>query len=269
MSDDDVEKLNLNKDILVKTIENREASWLRNTMLPEMMRKVHFNLKNFKDFTLFEIGRVFEKNKENKRLSIVMTKKENLFEEMKIIVETIAKELKIPMFFIERIKQNEIMLANTILHPFRGAVFKTLNKKSAVFGEIHPDILKKYNIKTKVAYAEFDLDLLFSLPQKGTKYKPIPKYPSTFFEFTLVVEEKKEVKDIFAIISKSVKKQLLVDYSVIAKYKGEPIPQGFQSLSFRVVLNAGDRTLTNEEMKAVQDKLIDDLRKKGLKLKGD
>ena len=61
---------------------------------------------------------------------ILSSTKENLFEEMKIIVETIAKELKIPMFFIERIKQNEIMLANTILHPFRGAVFKTLNKKN-------------------------------------------------------------------------------------------------------------------------------------------
>ncbi len=269
MSDDDVEKLNLNKEILVKTVENREASWLRNTMLPEMMRKVHFNLKNFKEFTLFEIGRVFEKQKEQKRLSIVMTGKENLFEEMKIVVETIAKELKIPMFVIERVKEHEIMLGDTILHPFRGAVLKTLNKKSAVFGEVHPEILKKYNIKTKVAYAEFDLDLLFSLPQKGTKYKPIPKYPSTLFEFTLVVEEKKEVRDIFAIITKSVKKQWLTDYSVISRYKGEPIPEGFQSLSFRVVLNAGDRTLTNEEMKSVQDKLIDDLRKKGLKLKGD
>ncbi|HPA56902.1 MAG TPA: hypothetical protein PLT70_05700, partial [bacterium] len=67
----------------------------------------------------------------------------------------------------------------------------------------------------------------------------------------------------------SVDPKIFVESKLVSHFAGAPIPEGFQSISFRIILNAKERTLTGDEMKNTQQKLFNDFRKAGYKISGD
>jgi len=265
---EDLKKVPFEVEKLVETVDERENPYLRYTMSSALLKDVHENLKNFRDFTLFEFGKVFSTDSERGRLAVISTGKGSELLEMKKIVETVAKQLRVPNFRYER-PGDSFLLGDTLLHPGRSAVFSSVRSKVGVFGEIHPDILKKYDIDVPVSYVEIDLEELFGLPQKSVKFESLFKFPSTDFDVTAIVPKKTEVAELIKIFKKTVDKKQFVDCKVVGHFSGSPIPEGFMSISFRIVMNAKDRTLTGEEIKTNHEKVINAVRKAGFKISGD
>ena len=120
---------------------------------------------------------------------------------MKRVVETIAKEMRVPDLRYER-PEDDFLLGKTILHPGRSAKFSCVRSQVGIFGEFHPDILKKYDIDVPVSYIEIDLEELYGLPQKNVKFTQLFKFPSTDFDVTAIVPEKTEVAELIKIFKK-------------------------------------------------------------------
>lgn len=268
--DKETELFPVQKDKLVTIRESKDRPYLKYSMAPDMLEKVYLNQKNFDSFTLFEFARIFGRDGEKKRLAVAVYGETEPFAKMKEIATAIMEEFSAPNYRFERAAQDEAMFHSSILlHPGKSAVLSAIGKKTAILGEIHPKMTANYDIKGRVGYLEIDWEKASTLPVKTDKFKPINRFPSTFYEITVVVEVKTEVEDLLNIIRKSADKTLLADCGIVGRYIGAPIPEGFQSLSFRVTLNGGGRTLTVEELNAAQDKTAGELRRKGYRLKGD
>lgn len=269
ITEKDIDTLQEKEENLIKVQNSGEKRWLRTSLLPGMLEKVKENLKNYKDFRLFESGKVFPVKGEERHLAMIISGGENLFQTMKEIASSIITTLGVPNWRTSRPSSNDPFYASTVMHPGRSAIVTSIKSKIAVMGEIHPEIISKSGIKERLGYIEINLDKLFDLPSVNTKFKPLYKFPSTFFEFTLVIDEKEEVAPIFNAIKKSINKKTFVSSEIVSFFSGSPIPEGKKSVSFRVILNGVERTLESDEIKNIQDKLISDIRKKGYKLKGD
>ncbi len=265
----DKQFFNLADEEAVVLLGVKDSPYLRWTMAPAMFRNIESNQKFFPAFSIFEFGSVYKKESENKRFAAAIYGKENVFEETKKIVESILKELNVPNFKIERVAETSPFFGSLILHPGRGGVITCLKQPVGIFGEIHPSTAKKYDLKGRAGYIEIDLDKLFSMPESTIKFNQLNKMQSSFFEFSLVVPLKTEADILLSVIKNSIDKKILSEYKITDRFAGHPIPEGMQSISFKIELNAGDRTMTGDEIKGVQDKLINDYRKKGFKLKGD
>ena len=135
-------------------------------------------------------------------------------------------------------------------------------------GELHPALLAQWDIKGRAGYIEIDLDILCDLPEKSEKYKPLPKFPATFFELTVLAPERTEAEALQKVVEKTVSRDVFSGCDLVSSYKGQGVPEGQVSLSLRVTLAAADRTLTTDEMKAAQEALIAAFEKNGWLLKG-
>jgi phenylalanyl-tRNA synthetase beta chain len=264
----ELEKVPFNKEKLIETVAEKEAPFLRYSLAPAMLSNVFENLKNFKDLSLFEFSRIFTADGEKKRMGFIATGEKATFDLLKSIVLSISKELRTPQLRFDRIKDG-FMLGDVILHPGRSAVVAFAKTELGIMGEVHPALLKKYDISVPVYYIELDREALFSLPERSVKFTPLLKFPSTGFDVTVIVPQKLEIEELFKIIKKSVDPKIFVESKLVSHFAGAPIPEGFQSISFRIILNAKERTLTGDEMKNTQQKLFNDFRKAGYKISGD
>ena len=96
------------------------------------------------------------------------------------------------------------------------------------------------------------------------KYKPLPKYPSTSRDLSLVCDDEVTSDEIIDIIRKNAKH--LESVSIFDMYKGEQVPEGKKSLSYKLVLRK-DGSMTDEEADAVVAKVLKALAEKNITLR--
>ena len=97
------------------------------------------------------------------------------------------------------------------------------------------------------------------------KYKPLPKYPSTSRDLSLVCDDEVTSDEIIDIIRKNAKH--LESVSIFDMYKGEQVPAGMKSLSYKLILRKKDATLTDDEADAVVAKVLKALENIGVTLR--
>ena len=264
----DLELVPFPKEKIVETVDERDTPYLRYSLFQGLVRNVHENLKNFKQFTLFEFGRIFTVDDERKRIGIIAVGTPDLFEYTKRIMVSIAKELSTPPLRFERITGNALC-GTEFLHPNKSAVVLAGKDPIAIFGEVHPGILKKCDINVPVAYIEIEQTMLFDLPERNTKFAQLLKFPSTSFDVSAIVPERTESSQLLNVVKKAVDPKIFIETKLVDKFIGFPILPGFASITMRVVLNAKERTLTIDEMKETQQKVFAALRNAGWKISGD
>ncbi len=255
-------------ETLVMVQGAKESPWLRYTMVPGMLRGLAVNHRQFESFTLFEFGRVFRRGGESRRLAVLVRGESDIFRAVKRTCESLMREFGVPQFRFERPSPDNPFFAAETLHPGRGALLTAMKKKVGILGELHPALLAQWDIKGRAGYIEIDMDLLCDLPEKNEKYKPLPKFPATFFELTVLAPERTEAEALQKVVERTVSRDILSGCEFVSSYKGQGVPEGQVSLSLRVTLAAADRTLTTDEMKGSQEALLAAFEKNGWKLKG-
>ena len=155
------------------------------------------------------------------------------------------------------------------MHPNRSAAVLVGKDVVAIFGEVHPAILKKCDIHVPVSYIEIEQTMLYELPERNTKFAQLLKFPSTSFDVSAIVPERTESAQLLNVIKKAVDPKIFIETKLVDKFIGFPILPGFASITMRVVLNAKERTLTIDEMKETQQKVFTALRNAGWKISGD
>lgn len=261
-----VDKLNLAEDDerreFVKIINplGEETSVMRTTLIPNMLDVLSTNLSHkVEEVYAFECGNTFRPQEglpvETKKLSIGMYGKEVDFFSIKGAVETILTNVGFDGYEVEPETKN------LTFHPGRCAKLVYNNICIGTFGELHPDVLENYDLNQRVYVAEIDIDLVFENLNNSKVYNPLPKYPATTRDIALLVKDEVFVKQIEDII-KANGSDILESYQLFDVYKGAQIEEGHKSIAYSITYRSKDKTLTDEDVAKVHDKIVSELSEK-------
>ena len=101
---------------------------------------------------------------------------------------------------------------------------------------------------------------------KETKYKPVAKFPGITLDLSILVDKNREVGSLQKVIQNA-DKQLVKEVNLFDIYEGSNIPADKKALAFSILFQAEDRTLTDEESKKIQQKIVAELTKLGAEVR--
>jgi phenylalanyl-tRNA synthetase beta chain len=248
---------------------SEERRYVRNNLLTSLLDTVSYNQAHkMKDFQLFEISNLNTMKENQERLAFVLSGNHEVsiwqkqstaydFYSAKGIVERILFELG---FASSRIKfeSNE---GSEFFHPLRSSIITIDKKIVGVIGEIHPKTAKKYDVST-VIMGEVILETLFELKTSKIKYTSINKLPAVIRDIALVCDDSVLASDIEKVI-KAVSKDIIQSVTIFDVYQGDKVEKGKKSIALKVVYQANDHTLSEEEITGLYQKTIEAC-KKGL-----
>lgn len=263
----------INESETVKLLNplSNELSVMRQTLMFSGLENIDRNIKNkCADLKIFEFGKSYWKNpeatredsvtdqyKEKEWLTLFTTgmNHDDLWNEA-------GKEND--FFYLKNMTENIFRLLNvsglkSVVEPdtrFTDSL-KYYNGEQLVctIGAIQPAILKYFDIKKAVYYAEIETAALFELSGKIVTYSPIPSYPAVKRDLALVVD-KNVTYDTLEKIAFKYGSKLLKNVSLFDVYEGDKIEQGKKSYALSFVLQHAEKTLTDDDITKVMNKLV-------------
>lgn len=130
-----------------------------------------------------------------------------------------------------------------------------ISTRVGVLGEIHPDACERLEIETpRVVAAEINLDALFACIQPSS-FKSISRYPASVQDIAVVADTHVPAEKIAATIQRGAG-DVLESLSLFDVYSGPQIGQGKRSLAYRLTFRASDRTLNDEAVAKLRNKIV-------------
>ncbi len=144
-------------------------------------------------------------------------------------------------------------------HPGRSGVLSMGPKNHlAYFGELHPRVLKKMDVEGPLYAFEVILDKIPAGKARATKSKPALNasdlMPLTR-DFAFVVPSETPAENLLKAI-RGAEKKLIASVSLFDVYEGKGVEEGKKSLAVEVTLQPMEKTLTDEEIEAVSQRII-------------
>ena len=144
------------------------------------------------------------------------------------------------------------------LHPGRTASLWLEDKRLGTFGQLHPQLRQKRGLPDAVYVFEISFDrLLEALKQKqlsAPRFCPYSTYPAVERDLAFFAPVKVSVAEIEKTI-KEAGRTLLEGVELFDQYQGKNVPEEQRSLAFSLIYRASDRTLTDEEVEPVHNKV--------------
>jgi len=135
----------------------------------------------------------------------------------------------------------------TIFHPGKSAAVFAGGEAAGAFGQLHPDLAARFDIKTPVFAFELHADKLAGLYGRERSYAALPRFPESTRDVAFIADEKVQYAEIINSIvllnAKLIEKVELFDV-----YYGGNIPAGKRSVALRIVYRSKDGTLTHPEV---------------------
>lgn len=257
----------LRKSVVITNPLGEDTSVMRTTVLPSMCEVVarNYNYRN-PEAALFEIGTEYIVTGEDTlplepvRLAVGMYGNGTDFYSVKGVVEELLDTLGISEYEIEAAGEGCGFDEVSAFHPGRVAVAKVDGKPLAVFGELHPDVLETYGIGVRAYAAKVLITELLDIDIPEKTYKPLPKYPATTRDISLICGDEIPV----ALLEKLIKEAvggILEKVTLFDVYRGEQIESGKKSVAFSVAMRSHDGTLTDEQADAAMKRIVKALSK--------
>lgn len=253
--------------VVISNPLGEDTSVMRTTVIPSMLDVLSRNYNNRNaSAALFELSNEYiwkgpdELPDENEKLTLGMYGDDYDFFTLKGAVEELFDVVGIKNYDVEPLTDDPTF------HPGRTAVIKLGDEVIAVVGEVHPVVLKNYDIGVKAYVAQVDFASLLKYGDNKRSYKALPKFPASSRDLAFVCDADVPVMKIEKLIAKAVGK-ILEDIALFDVYVGSQIPEGMKSVAFSVRMRASDRTLTDAEADSAVKKAVDELDKVGIKLR--
>lgn len=249
----------------VLALENpasQEMAYLRPTLLINLLKNSGANFRFFKEVKIFEVGKVYQKSEllpyEEWRVAGLISQKEKnpyLFLEMKGVLEKLFEFFGFWDYEFVDLSENPWLIQT------RSAEIKSGKESFGFLGELSPSLVQIYNEGFSAVAFEIDLLKIMKAIEEEREYEPLPKYPAVIRDLSILVDKEIRMAEILNVIYQSETK-ILRDVDLFDLYEGENIPEEKKSLSFHLIFQAEDRTLTNEEVGKALAKIISNLREK-------
>lgn len=144
------------------------------------------------------------------------------------------------------------------LHPGRTASLWLQGNRLGTFGQLHPQLRQERELPDEVYAFELDMDVLLNALAQDEKlvshFRPYSTYPAADRDIAFFAPVKVSVAEIERAIAKE-GSGLLESVELFDEYQGQNVPEGQRSLAFRLVYRAGDRTLTDQDVEPVHNKV--------------
>ncbi len=256
----------LGEAIALQSPLSEERKYVRNSLMNSMIESLAYNVAHGnQNVNLFEISTVYAKEKEGERVGIILSgnfseskalhnKVEADFYVLKGLVYEMLESLG---YHKERINLTENDLDTVHFHPYQSCVLKIGDKTIAILGKMHPNYISDIKI-AGAYYAEIALNELMEIAPQKVKAPVINRYPSVSRDLSLLVDDETTAASIIKAIKKSGGK-MVKSVEVFDIYKGEHIAEGKKSISFTIVYESLEATLTAEEVNKLHTKVVEEL----------
>jgi phenylalanyl-tRNA synthetase beta chain len=251
---------------------SQDHNLMRPSLIPNLLDMAETNVKHQDRFRFFELGRAYSEDrahfsKEGFHLGAVFFDKEkNSFTDMTNLIMNLLSSLNLSFDLVERNPKflNPLVPMEWIgNHPFEFTNIRVMGKNAGAIFSAHPLILRNLKIKGHLTICLFDLSLFENYSAKDkTKYKPLGRFPSSSFDWTVVVPADTQVADVINA-AKKVKLKELQSLQVLDIFSNE----NKKFVTIRAVLVDEDATLKTEFLKQAEAALIDVTAKAGFNLK--
>ena len=242
-------------------------STLRQSLIPGLLNTVQYNVaRKQKDLKLLEIGRVFfgsgDDNiqpKETVYLSAALTGEERSTKWLKesSTLDFFAAKGYLEVVFERLGLEEKVTYKKSTLegmHPGRFAEVYLGEKRIGFIGEVHPQVADKLGLNTTYVF-EINLDEVISEGKVKPKYEEVTKYPEITRDIAMLVDVKDEYQNIYNVVE-SVNSKLITKVELFDLYVGAELLVGKKSLALTITYSDKQKTLTDEEVTAVHDKVL-------------
>jgi len=264
VNEKDTEKYTTDNFEKIKLLDplTEDRNTLRYSMIPSLFKIFEYNSdRGNKDVSIFEIGKGFGKISgdylEEEKLCILMAGK---------YFEGIGNTKNVDFYMIKGVAEEllDFLGYNGRYSFIKGEFPKEMHPGQTAFISVNADtigILGKVNpneSKEDVFVMEINLSKLLSKKVGKMKYKEISKFPSIKKDVAFIVDKNLDSN----VIEKQIKKSagnLLTNIEVFDVYTGEHIDKNKKSIAYSLTFSDSKKTLTDEEVTTIFNKIITDV----------
>ncbi|EMY3584806.1 phenylalanine--tRNA ligase subunit beta [Flavobacterium psychrophilum] len=255
------DSLNESNNVLIINPLSNDLSTMRQSLLFSGLEAISFNInRKNSDLRLFEFGKTYHKllsgNQENSHLTLFMTGNK--------ISESWTNPQKASDFFLfkgyvlailERLGLSKIISSPLNTDVFaEGMVYEMGNSTLVEFGTVKKSILKHFDIKQEVFFADFNWNSIIKQISNNIKFTEISKYPEVRRDLALLIDNEIQFVQLFDIAKKT-EKNLLKNINLFDVYEGKNLPEGKKSYAISFILQDNAKTLTDAQIDKVMSKL--------------
>ena len=233
-----------------------DTSVMRSTLVPSVLGTVSLNQnRNNEAAMLYEIAPVFDINAKTE---------EGLPTEYSMLCIG-AYGPKVDFYLVRDIVMDLLARFGVICEVVPGAeVYHHLGRAAkllvgeeavATVAEVHPNTMAEFELNKRTVIAEVDLVKLFALQSKMGHVHSLPKFPAVTRDIALVMDEQTTVGSVLTVIRKA-GGALLEKAEMFDIYRGAQLGEGKKSVAYSLVFRNADRTLTDEDVNPLMQKIL-------------
>ena len=258
---------------------SEEFPYMRTTLVPAVIEAAKRNIaQQNKDLWLFETANVYEPkalpltevpHERPMACGIMMGKvteaawnqaqRDTDFYDVKGVVDGLLSKLGLTQYDIQPSSES-------YYHPGVSAHYTVNGVTIANYGELHPQVVKNFDLSGKVYMFEIDLEAVLSITVPPFRYQSFSKFPGTSRDLAIVAPVSVTSGDIVALI-KEHGGEYLESVSIFDVYEGEHIEAGYRSLAYNLQFRSMEGTLNDEDIDGAIQAIIDALATKNCKLR--
>lgn len=256
-----------NEDITLLDPLTEDRKYLRKSLIPSLLNVWEYNIsRNQKNVAIYESGNIYYKENEEYIEKPMISGllygigTNNLWQQEKIVVD---------FYYVKGIIENIMKYlglnnrysfdTNNLpkeFHPGRSCALLIDREVVGYFGQVHPTECKK-----EVYVFELDLLKIMSHKVRMVKYKEVSKYPAIHKDVAFIVEKKITSKEIMDVL-KHIGGRMVTNIDVFDVYTGENVGENEKSIAYSITFEDATKTLTDEEVMKVFNKMIDEVESK-------
>ena len=258
---------------------SEEFPYMRTTLVPAVIEAAKRNIaQQNKDLWLFETANVYEPkelpltevpHERPMACGIMMGKvteaawnqvqRDTDFYDVKGVVDGLLAKLGLTQYDIQPSSES-------YYHPGVSAHYTVNGVTIANYGELHPQVVKNFDLSGKVYMFEIDLEAVLSITVPPFRYQSFSKFPGTSRDLAIVAPVSVTSGEIVALI-KEHGGEYLGSVSIFDVYEGEHIEAGYRSLAYNLQFRSMEGTLNDEDIDGAIQAIIDALATKNCKLR--
>ena len=246
--------------IMLNPLSNDLAA-MRQSLLFSGLEALSYNInRKNSDLKFFEFGKTYHKFEsgfeEHKHLTMFITGNRNQ--------ESWTNAQKPTDFFMFKGYVNGVLerlgIQKTQILPLKSDVFSEGiaigfgNDVLVEYGVVKKSILKHFDIKQEVLFADFNWALILKLLSNTIKFTEIPKYPEVRRDLSLLLDDGVSFDTIYKL-ARQTEKSLLKDINLFDVYQGKNLPEGKKSYTVSFTIQDNTKTLTDVQIDKIMGKL--------------
>ena len=262
----------LKDELTLQNPISSDLDYMRPSILPNLLQICCNNLnRSFHNLSFFELGPIFENTSDNVINNLCgvrvgrIAEKNSHKEDRQFDVFDIKADIAAILESV-KLDLNKCQIINNApdyFHPTRSATISLGKNIIGYFGQVHPLILKKYQIDVDVMAFELNIN---NIPYSSEKFGKRPEYAISNYQmvtrdYAFIIDIDVAAMDLLNLI-KNTDKKLIKSVNLFDVYSGDKIAQGKKSIALSVNIQDKDRTLTDADIAIINQKIIDGIKQK-------